>query len=119
MPDARGRNRVKFMRWFLTSAASEYGLHDVFIEPVRTRFMAWANAPAAEDPNRDSVPLVTNYLAFLHRERPDLQKEFPAPWGMDRMDFVNWFLLAGRLELAFGNDLAVPLALSWTGAQRE
>ena len=113
-PDLDGPGRIGFVQWFITTASSEYALDDVFIQTVRKDFLDWANAPAQADPFPQNVPLITNYLSYLYHLRRDLQKTFPDIWARNRMDFVNWFLLTGRLELELTRDLVVPIVLSWT-----
>ena len=55
-------------------------------------FYAWLNAAADEDPRAGCEPVITNLAHYIYRERSDLQKAFPDPFGEDRGRFARWFL---------------------------
>lgn len=55
-------------------------------------FYAWLNAAANEDPREGRGPVITNLAYYIYRERSDLQKAFPDPFGEDRHRFARWFV---------------------------
>lgn len=61
------------------------------------------------------LPLVSNYMMHYYRQRQDLRQAYPEPFGLDRLDFVNWFVLTGRWEHKLHRDFVVPMVSSWCG----
>ena len=79
-----------------------------------TSFFDWLNAPADEDPFRDSgVPPITNLAAFIYRKRPDLQAAFPDPFNSDRLPYAGWFLRHAREEYQLDQKFLISTALGW------
>lgn len=114
-PRPRDENRIDFLEWFINTAPVEYGLTAAYVDPVRIPFMSWANAAADGDSAPLPLPLVSNYMMHYYRQRQDLRQAYPEPFGLDRLDFVNWFVLTGRWEHKLHRDFVVPMVSSWCG----
>lgn len=85
-------------------------------DPVLTPpggFFDWLIAPAAQDPNPENVPLVTELAAFLWTLRPDVRRVFPAPFTTDRLAFTNWFTSNAATEYQLDHHLVLPVFRSW------
>jgi hypothetical protein len=108
-PDVFGRHRPDVAEWFILYSATAFELDDAFIAPMRARFLAWANAPAADDPDASpDRPLLTTYALRLHRSRPDLPASFPDVFGRDRPAFIEWFIRQGFGPLRLDPALIAP-----------
>lgn len=81
------------------------------ISPCGGPFVAWANSPA--DATTNSRPSITNLAAFIHLQRPDLQKVFPDIFGDNRLGFATWFLRHAGDEYQLDRGFLIPVALSW------
>ena len=57
------------------------------------RFVAWLNEPV-----HPAAPGVTRFLADLHAERADLQRDFQDPRWLDGEHFLEWVWTTGRHE---------------------
>jgi glycosyltransferase involved in cell wall biosynthesis/SAM-dependent methyltransferase len=64
------------------------------------RFVAWLNEPL-----HPAAPGITRFLANLHAERADLQRDFPDPRWMDTDRFLEWVWTTGR------HDEEIPVEL--------
>ena len=69
-----------------------------FAETSPDSFFAWLNAPAADDPLRETAPCITNLGAYLRRLRADVTGEFPDPFGKDRVRYIVWLLTNAQTE---------------------
>jgi hypothetical protein len=78
---------VRKEQWFETATATAPG-----------SFYAWLNAPAGDDPFEGQRPVITNLAHRIHRERADLQRAFPDPFGEDRHAFARWFVTHAQTE---------------------
>jgi hypothetical protein len=116
-PDPYGRDRVDFAFWFIENASHEYQLEDAYIAPLRDSFMEWATVDWATqpDPNdpaydtRDHLPALTNLIAYVYRQRPDLRAVFPDLYGTNRIDVVLWFIQHAAVEYHFDDAYIAPL----------
>jgi hypothetical protein len=115
-PDVFGQHRLHFAEWFVLYAPEAFGLDAAFIAPVRERFIAWANAPAAEDTDRQpGQPLITSYALWIYRCRPDLQATFPDIFGHDRRQYAWWFVHKANASTR-DPALIAPMQASLRGA---
>lgn len=83
-----------------------------FGDPLRTggpqSFFAWLRGPA--DPDQAALPVVSRLWMEVHRQRPDVQRAFPAPLGPDREAFLAWAATHGIAEHGITGALAAPAA---------
>jgi hypothetical protein len=86
-------------RWFETATATAPG-----------SFYAWLNAPADDDPFEDHRPIITNLARHIHRERADLQRAFPDPFGEDRHAFARWFVNHAQAEYDLASVFIEPIS---------
>lgn len=81
-------------------------------------FVDWLNAPAEDDPYRESAaPLITNLAAHIHGIRPDLRVVFPDIYCANRIDYAHWFVMHGRDEYELGGAFTLPVILSWMSSR--
>jgi len=67
-------------------------------------FFNWLNRPAAADPTGGKVtPVITELAHYIYRVRSDLRAAFPDPFGVQRGDFFEWFLVNARREYGLPN----------------
>lgn len=112
-PDAFGKDRLKYVTWFILNAQAKYGLDHAFVAPMRETLLAWSNMPAREDRNEsEPTPVLTNLAVYIYHLRPDLQAAFPDLFGDDRLCFARWFVNHARSQSASNKPLAEPIRSS-------
>lgn len=79
-------------------------------------FFEWLNAPADDDPYRDTAaPTITNLAAYVYGIRKDLQLQYPDIYRQNRIGYAHWFAMAGRNVYALDKAYVLPVLLSWSG----
>ena len=79
-----------------------------------TSLFDWLNAPADDDPFRQSgIPPITNLAVFIYRKRPDLQAAFPDPFDSSRLPYAGWFLRHAAEEYQLDRRFLTSTALGW------
>jgi hypothetical protein len=75
-------------------------------------FFDWLNAPAMDDPLRDTgIPVITNLAVYIHSMHKNLQLKYPDIYHQNRIGYANWFSIAGQNFYAL-DDAYVPPGLS-------
>jgi hypothetical protein len=79
-------------------------------------FYHWLTDRAAKDPAGQGVPTITNLMAYFHRQRADLQKLYPDPYGEHRIGYLLWYLRNAATEYDLDAALIEPVQqalLAW------
>ncbi|GAB5559403.1 MAG: hypothetical protein SynsKO_10500 [Synoicihabitans sp.] len=77
-------------------------------------FHDWLLQPTVADPERDAtIPVITEFAHWLYLLRPDVQKAWPDPFGVDRHQICDWFLFSATEEYGFDRHFGVPIINSW------
>jgi hypothetical protein len=99
---------------YMSGEEKRAGWHPVLDTSSPDSFFNWLNAPAEEDVSgRETIPLITNLAAFIHKRRPDLQAEFPDIFDLNRLGYAGWFLRYAASEYRLDRCFLIPIAMSW------
>ena len=80
-PDLFGQDRLGYALWFVGRAQVEGEIAAALVQPVRDALLAWACAPAEDDPVSGEPVLLTCLAVHVYRTRPDVQVVFPISTG--------------------------------------
>jgi hypothetical protein len=93
-PDISGKDRLEYLIWFILHGRFDYQIEPALTTSMYAYFVEWADKVVAGT----TGPVITNLLAYIYRQRPDLQQAFPDIYGRNRLDCLIWFMLHGRFE---------------------
>ncbi len=91
-PNLSHADRYEYLRWFLRSALTEYGLDPAFIGPVRAGLLRWANASS----HAANGIQATNFVLHICRSRTDVLGSFPHIQGVERRQLVRAVIRTAR-----------------------
>lgn len=112
-PDIYGQERVRYVLWVIRSAQQEYKLDRAFITPMLESFLAWANTPAPEDPQKHTSAL-TSFALAMCRNNPTLQRAFLSVYDRHRQDYLAWFRRRTQRIRANVGNLKRAIRVAWT-----
>ena len=77
-------------------------------------YYAWLLRPASADPFAgQQLPTISELAYYLYRIRPDVRAVFPDPFGVNRVQFGDWFLYSAVKEYALAPVFGLPVIRSW------
>jgi hypothetical protein len=140
-PDIEGVDLARYLDWYLDKGATEAGLDEIFIEPLR-HIPPQPAGESRRDEEREEVaridlrdpgektgwlndlavggdgPRVTRLAMVIHRTRPDVNRLYPDPLGHDRAGLAYWTALHGARDYRLHEDLVRPIRESLTAKSR-
>ena len=120
LPRIYGRDRIRYVVWFIKYAALDHGFEPLLTQPMRKRFGEWAVLPDQADPHRSSaLPCITHLAAYMYRQNSAVSAMYPDLYGRDRVAYLLWFVNTAYVELDIDIEWLFPIIdslLKWGNA---